>query len=334
MNLRVLWALTVFTLLANCAPERRPAVEIVTSTGSDRPFRVGLLTPGSVNDGGWNAIAFEGLKRIEAELGAQISHQETKTPAEFEEGFRYFGVNRFSLAFGHGFEFQDAAMAAGRQFPDTVFITTSGKSVGPNVSPMVFELEQATYLLGVIAAMESRTGKAGLVGGIKLPSIDSTFIAFKAGAQSVNPAFEVREIYLGNFDDLAAARVAALTLIDAGADHLFHQANEAGRGVFQACTERKTRCFGANRDQNNLAPDVIVASAVLNVPEAFVQIATQVRDKTFKPGIQRFGMKPGIVSIVWNPKLKRTVKPGTFEAVTRIEKDIREGHLKVPRGNF
>lgn len=334
MNFRVLSLLILFTLLANCAPEKRPAVEKVASTGSERPLRVGLLTPGSVSDGGWNAIAFEGLKRIEAELGGHISHQETKTPAEFEEGFRYFGVNRFNLAFGHGFEFQDAAMAAGKQFPDTVFITTSGKSVGPNVSPMVFELEQATYLLGVIAAMESKTGQAGLVGGIRLPSIDSTFIAFKAGAQSVNPKFEVREIYLGNFDDLAAARVAALTLIDRGADHLFHQANEAGRGVFQACTERKTRCFGANRDQNNLAPDVILASAVLDVPEAFVQMATQVRDKTFKPGIQRFGMKPGIVSIVWNQKLKRTVKAATIEAVTRIEKEIREGRLKVPRGNF
>jgi len=334
MNFRALSLLALFPLLANCAPEKRPAVEQVQPTSSQRPFRVGLLTPGSVNDGGWNAIAFEGLKRIEAELGGQISHQETKTPAEFEEGFRYFGVNHFNLAFGHGFEFQDAAMAAGKQFPETVFITTSGKSVAPNVSPMVFELEQATYLLGVIAAMESKTGKAGLVGGIKLPSIDSTFIAFKAGAQSVNPRFEVREIYLGNFDDLAAARVAALTLIDGGADHLFHQANEAGRGVFQACSERKTRCFGANRDQTSLAPDVILASAVLDVPEAFVQIAAQVRDKTFIPGIQRFGMKPGIVSIVWNQKLKPTVKPATLDAVKRIDKDIREGRLKVPRGNF
>jgi len=104
--------------------------------------------------------------------------------------------------------------------------------------------------------------------------------------------------------------------------------------VFQACSERKTRCFGANRDQTSLAPDVILASAVLDVPEAFVQIAAQVRDKTFIPGIQRFGMKPGIVSIVWNQKLKPTVKPATLDAVKRIDKDIREGRLKVPRGNF
>src|SRR5437773_10776020 len=115
-------------------------------------MKVGLLTPGSVNDNGWNAIAYEGLQRVHRELGAEVSHQETKTPAEFEEGFRSYGAKGFDLAFGHGFEFQDAAMKAGAQYPNTVFITTSGSNVAPNVSPMVFQLEQATYLLGVIAA--------------------------------------------------------------------------------------------------------------------------------------------------------------------------------------
>ena len=125
---------------------------------------------------------------------------------------------------------------------------------------MVFQLEQATYLLGIVAARESKTGRAGVVGGIKLPSIESTFIAFRAGAQSVNPKFEVKEVYTGNFDDLGAARLATLSLINAGCDFIFHQANEAGRGVFQACSERNVRCFGSNKNQNELAPNVILAS--------------------------------------------------------------------------
>ena len=115
---------------------------------------------------------------------------------------------------------------------------------------MRFEIEEATYLLGVIAARESKTGKAGLVGGINVPSIASTFLAFKAGAQSVNPKFDVREIYTGNFDDLGAAKLATLSLINAGADFIFHQANEAGRGVFQACSERKVRCFGVEQESD------------------------------------------------------------------------------------
>ncbi len=199
---------------------------------------------------------------------------------------------------------------------------------------MVFELEQATYLLGIIAARESKTGKAGLVGGINLPSIASTFLAFKAGARSVNPQFEVKEIYIGNFDDLGAAKLATLTLIGAGCDFIFHQANEAGRGVFQACQERKVRCFGSNKNQNDLAPDVIVASAVLDVPTAFVTVATRVRDHQFKPQVQWLGMKEGIVSLAWNDKLKSSIAPATIAEVEKIEKTIRDGSFQVPRGKF
>jgi basic membrane protein A len=295
-------------------------------------FRVGLLTPGSINDGGWNAIAWDGLQRIKNELGAEVSHQETKTPAEMEEGFRSFGSRGFDLTFGHGFEYQDPALRVGKEFPNTVFITTSGSSVAPNVSPMRFGLEEATYLLGVVAARESKTGKAGVIGGINLPSIASTFLAFKTGAQSVNPKFEVKEVYTGNFDDIGGAKLATLSLINAGADFIFHQANEAGRGVFQACSERKIRCFGSNKDQQELAPNVIVASAVLDVPGAFVRMANLVRNKQFAPGIQYLGTNERIVSVVWNERLKPTISPATLGEVDRLQSEIREGRLKVPRG--
>jgi basic membrane protein A and related proteins len=311
-------------IVAGCSPEQ--------PSPASPQLKIGLLTPGSINDGGWNAIAWEGLQRVKNELGAEVAHQETKTPAEFDEGFRSFGARGFDLAFGHGFEFQDAALAAGRLYPNTVFITTSGTSVAPNVAPMVFELEKATYLAGIVAARESKTGKAGVIGGIRLPSIESTFQAFKAGAQSVNPKFEVREVFTGNFDDVGAAKLATLSLINAGADFIFHQANEAGRGVFQACSERKIRCFGSNKDQAPLAPDVIVASAVLDVPRAFVHVSSLVRDGKFEPKIQYLGMQEGIVALVWNPELKSRISPETVAEVERVEKGIREGTVKVPRG--
>ena len=326
----------IAVLLLTACRNEAPAPKSQTTTAVPAPpkMKVGLLTPGSINDSGWNAIAYEGLLRLQRDLGAEISHQETKTPAEMDEGFRSYGAKGFDLAFGHGFEYQDAALKAGKQYPHTVFITTSGSSVAPNVSPMVFELEQATYLLGIIAARESKTGKAGLVGGIKLPSIDSTFLAFKAGAHSVNPNFEVKEIYTGNFDDLNAAKVATLSLINAGCDFIFHQANEAGRGVFQACSERKVRCFGSNKNQNDLAPDVIVASAVLDVPAAFVYMGKLVQERKFTPQIYWLGMRENIVSLVWSVKLKATMKPETVAAVDRVEHDIREGKFEVPRGKF
>ena len=320
-------------LVTACARNESTTPSTSTSTAPQQ-MKVGLLTPGSINDSGWNAIAYEGLQDIHKQLGAEISNQETKTPAEMDEGFRSYGAKGFDLAFGHGFEYQDAAIKAGKQYPKTIFVTTSGSSVAPNVSPMVFELEQATYLLGIIAARESKTGKAGLVGGIKLPSIDSTFLAFKAGAHSVNPNFEVKEIYTGNFDDLGAARLATLSLINAGCDFIFHQANEAGRGVFQACQEKKVRCFGSNKNQNDLAPDVIVASAVLDVPSAFVYMAKLVHDKQFKPHVYMLGMNEKIVSLAWNDKLKPAMKPETIAEVEKVENNIRSGKFEVPRGKF
>lgn len=329
--------LVLFLFAASCQQSETPATGTGPSsattapTGDDR-FQVGLLTPGSINDGGWNAIAYEGLQRCKTELGAEISHQETKTPAEIVEGFNAYGAKGFDVAFGHGFEYQDPARTAAALHPKTVFITTSGTTVLPNVAPMRFELEEATYLLGVIAARESKTGKAGLIGGINLPSIASTFLAFKAGARSVNPNFDVREIYTGNFDDLGAARLATLSLVNAGADFIFHQANEAGRGVFQACGERKVRCFGSNKNQNDLAPDVIVASAVLDVPGAIVKMAAAVKGGQFKPEIQYFGMNEGVVSLQWNEALKAKISPETVAEVTRLEQEIKAGRLKVPTG--
>ncbi|HEX8252420.1 MAG TPA: BMP family protein [Thermoanaerobaculia bacterium] len=297
-----------------------------------QPFRVGLLTPGSINDGGWTARAWEGAQRIKIEMNAEISHQETKTPAEMNEGFRAFGAKGFDLAFGHGFEYQDPAKQAGTQYPQTIFITTSGNTVAQNVAPMRFQIEEATYILGVIAARESKTGKAGLVGGINVPSIASSFLAFKAGAQSVNPKFEVREIYTGNFDDPGATRLATLSLINAGCDYVFHQTNEAASGVFQACTEKKIRCFGANADQSSQAPDSIVASAVVDVAGAYVAMAKIVREGRFKPEIQHFGMNQGTVSVVWNDKLKASLKPETIAEVERVTNDIKSGAVKPPAG--
>ncbi|MCH8882847.1 MAG: BMP family ABC transporter substrate-binding protein [SAR324 cluster bacterium] len=134
-------------------------------------FQVGLLTPGSIRDAGWNQSAYEGLLRVREELGAEIAHQVTRTPQQVEEGFRDLAARGFELVFGHGFEFQDAAAKVGREYPDTVFITTSGSTVRPNVSPIVFELEQATYVLGYVGASISRRARLAAVGSAP-PALD------------------------------------------------------------------------------------------------------------------------------------------------------------------
>ncbi len=310
-----------------------------SAPASQDAFRVALLTPGSIADGGWNASAWDGLERIQSSLGAEISHVETRTPAEFEDGFRDYASRGFDLVFGHGFEYQEAAARVAAEFPETVFVTTSGSTVRPNVAPMVFELEQATYLCGLLAARMSQTGKLGLIGGIDLPSIRSTFTAMAAGARQGRRDIKLREVFLGNFDDVAAAREAALALLEEGADFLLHQANDAGRGVFQAVSERAAAgdtvyAFGTNRNQNEMAPDVVLASAVLDVPGAFEQVARRVQEGRFEAKIMRLGMADGIVAFVVNPELQDRIPPEIAEEVARAEAEIRSGERTVPRGDF
>src|SRR4028118_903824 len=124
-------AVLLLLLAATLGCAKREATASQPSKNTDpQPFRVGLLTPGSINDGGWNSLAWEGVQRIKTELRAEISHQETKTPAEMNEGFRAFGAKGFDVAFGHGFEYQDPARQSGSQVPQTIFITTrSGERV-------------------------------------------------------------------------------------------------------------------------------------------------------------------------------------------------------------
>ncbi|GIW40885.1 MAG: BMP family ABC transporter substrate-binding protein [Candidatus Binatia bacterium] len=300
----------------------------------ERPFRVALLTPGPVSDAGWNALAYEGLLRIRDELGAEVSQMETKTPAEFEEGFRAYAKQGYQLVFGHGFEFQEAAATVAAEFPDTVFITTSGNTVRKNVAPIRFLLEEATYLEGMLAALMSRTGKAGVVGGIEIPSVKSTVLAFEAGAKAVDPDFEVPKSYIGNWEDVGAAKEAALALVEQGADFLFHNADAAGLGVFQAAQEKQVYAFGANKDQSDVAPDVVLASAVADIPTAFVQVAREVLEGRFVGRVEKKGMKDGVVSLVYNPRLEHKIPPEVRARVEEARQRIVAGELRVPTVEF
>jgi basic membrane lipoprotein Med (substrate-binding protein (PBP1-ABC) superfamily) len=305
------------------------------STPADDVFRVGLLTPGSVRDGGWNQSAYEGLERIHSELGAEVAHQETRTPQDFEEAFRDFASRGFDLVFGHGFEFQDAAARVGAEQPGTVFVTTSGSTVRENVAPIVFELEQATYALGFLAARLAKHGRVGMVGGVKVPSVASTFEAFAAGAHAVRSDIQVSTTYIGSWTDVAAAREATLAQIAQGADVLIHNANEAARGFFQAVAEsRGVRAFGTNRNQNEMAPAAVLASATIDIPLALLRVADEVKSGRFQARPMRFGLAAEVIRIEWNAALAAELPAEERAAVDALIGRIRSGEVVVPRGDF
>ncbi len=246
------------------------------SAGGD-PFRVALLTPGPVSDQSWNGGAYAGLQRIRDSLGAQISHIQTRTPAEFEENFRQYGAQGYDLVFGHGFEFQDAAVRVAPQFPRTIYVTTSGNQVRENVAGMTFAFEEASYLAGMVAGATTRSNVIGIIGGTELPPVKASFVAFEKGARAVNPEARVLTSYIGNWDDVSAGKEQALAQIGRGADVIFQNADAAGLGVFQAARERgRVHVIGSNADQNGVAPEVTLGSVVIDLPQALTFVAREV----------------------------------------------------------
>src|SRR3954467_12851057 len=142
-----------------------------------------------------------------------MSHGQAKGPAEFEENFRQYGAQGYDLVIGHGFEFQDAAVRVGPDFPNTIFITTSGNTVTANVAGIQFAFEEASYLAGILAAGMTTSGVIGAIGGTELPPVKRSFTAFAAGARSVKPGLSVIVSYVGNWEDVSAGKEQALAQI-------------------------------------------------------------------------------------------------------------------------
>ena len=299
-------------------------------------FKVALLLPASITDGGWNAFAYDGLKAIEKELGAKISHIESRTPTDQEAHFRDYAMDGYQLIFGHGFGYQDPAKQVASDFPETVFITSTGNTVTDNISPMVFAIEEPVYLLGVIAGSMTQTNKIGIVGGQNIAAINSMFSAFEKGAKSVNPDVVVRRAYVGNWSDIGKGKELALAHINEGSDFLFPVADVAGLGVFQAVeraqTEGKTvYTFGVYRDQSELSPTTIVASAIVT-PKVFVKLAKVVMEQTFEPQPYRFTIETDeAITFVYNPALKDKVPEAAKKAVEAAKAKIIAGELKIPQ---
>ncbi len=239
-------------------------------------IRVGLITPGSIADAAWNSGAYQGLLLIRDSLDLAVSHVEARTPAGQDEALRAYAAQGYDLVFAHGFEFQDAAERVSVAYPRTAFIITSGRRVQGNVAPLIFRLEEASYLAGMVAGGLTRSGVLGFVGGIELPPIEAAYQGWVNGATAVNPGVKTREIYLNSFDDAAAGREAALALIRVGADMLHHNADAAALGLFRAAKERPgVYVFGANADQSKLAPERVLGSAIIDLPRAFLLVAME-----------------------------------------------------------
>jgi basic membrane protein A len=297
----------------------------------DSELRVALLTPGPISDQAWNGEAYRGLLAVRDSLGASISHIQTRTPASFDENFREYGRQSYDLVIGHGFEYKDAAERVAPSFPKTVFLVTSSDVQGPNVAGIRFSFAQPSFLAGMAAAGASKSGVIGAIGGTELPPVREGFDAYAAGARSVNPDVRVLVSYVGNWEDVSAGREQALAQMSQGADVIFQNADAAGLGVFQAARESgKALVIGANADQNGIAPGVVLGSAVIDLPAAFLTVARTVRDTLPLPGVFALGAETGVVSFVVNPALADRISAPVRQRLDSVWSVMAAGGWQFP----
>lgn len=304
--------------------------ETRSDSATGATFKVALLTPGPISDQSWNSGAYQGLLRIRDSLGAQISHIQTKTPAEFDENFRQYGNQGYRLVFGHGYEFQDAAKRVAPEFPNTIYVTTSGTTSGTNLASIAFGFADASYLAGVLAASVTKTHTLGVIGGTELPPVVESFRAFEHGAHSVNPDIKLVTSYIGNWDDVSAGKEQALAQLSRGVDVIFQNADAAGLGVFQAARETRTAfVIGSNSNQNTVAPDVTLGSVVIDLPLAFLTIARAVKAGTFRPAVVELGERSQVVTFVLNPALLARIPANARTRIDSLQALMLSGQYTV-----
>ena len=316
-----------------------------SDTKTKDEFKVAMLLPSSITDGGWNQLAYEGLKAIETELNAKIGYVESPTPSEQAEHFRHYAADGYDLIFGHGYEYQGPAIKVAPDFPNTIFITSSGGTTTDNIAPVNFRIEQPAYLMGILAGMMAKEGKIGTIGGENINSIKSTFMAFEAGAKSVNPDIDVRNVYVGNWHDAGKGKELCVQLINEGVDFLFPNADAAGLGAYYAAEDaqkegNKVYTFGVNKDKSKISPTTVLANGVIT-PKAFVKVAKMVKeakdnpDKEFKTKLLTFNMiTDEAISFNYNPDMKDQIPKEVIEAVAEAKSKILSGKLEVPQIDF
>lgn len=317
-------ALSLF--LTACGKSGDTAKDNTTKPDETKKLKVALLLPGTINDNGWNATAYNGLMLMEKDLGAEVSYTEKVPFSDFEEIFRNYAAQGFNLIIGHGDEFKDAGMRVAKEYPDAKFlITSTDKFQAPNLASENTNPAEMGFLTGVVAAIATKTNVVGAVGGMELISITAACDGFVAGAKYINPDIKATVTMTGDFDDALKAKEAAKALITEGADVVMLDADQAGLGVIEACQEKGVYAVSSIAPQHELAPDTVLGSGISDVPLAMELVAKHVMEGTFEAKFYEFGLAEGAVYFVPNPKFESIYK----DKLNEVIEDIKSGKINV-----
>lgn len=301
-------------------------------TAKKSGMKVAMVTDvGGVNDQSFNQSAWEGLQRAEEELGITASYVESKQDADYKPNMETLLDADSDLIWGIGFKMAESLFESASLNPEQKYagIDCFFEEPTPNLVGINFKEQEPSFLVGYIAGKMTKTNKVGFVGGMDFFVIHKFHYGFMAGVKYANPDAEIFVQYADSFTDAAKGKAIANQMYKNGADIVYHAAGGVGDGVIEAAKEQNKYAIGVDRDQNDLAPDNVITSAMKRVDNAIYNLTQALVNDQYPGGSNvEYGLKEGGVGIA--PTSSKHVPAEILEEVENIKAMIISGEIVPP----
>lgn len=292
--------------------------------------RIGLIfAEGGLGDQSFNDAAYVGLMDAKEKLGVEVIYVEPADIAEMEEHQRAYADLGLDLVIVIGFIHQSALVEVSADYPHINFAIVDDVVDSPNVTSLVFEEHEGSFLVGVLAGLMSETNKVGFVGGMEVPLIRKFETGFAEGAKYANPDVEVLVNYAGSFGDPGRGRELAVSQNERGADIVYHAAGGTGSGVIDAAVANGFYAIGVDSDQDYMAPGTVLTSMVKRVDLAVYEVIKSVVDGTLEGGVRSFGIEDGGVGTSEFTHTKDMIPQSVLDAIEDAKAKIISGEIVV-----
>ncbi|TPI58848.1 BMP family ABC transporter substrate-binding protein [Mesorhizobium sp. B3-1-3] len=291
-----------------------------------------LYDLGGKFDKSFNEAAYNGAEKFKKETGVAYVEFEVSNASQREQALRRFAEDGRNPIVMAGFAWEDALKAVAKDYPDLNFAIIDDAVDLPNVRSLVFKENEGSYLVGILAAMASKSKKVGFIGGMDIPLIRKFECGYVGGAKSAG-ATDVIQNMTGDtpaaWNDPAKGGEIAKTQIDQGADVVYAAAGGTGVGVLQAAADAGKLGIGVDSNQNGLQPGKVLTSMMKRVDVAVYNTFMDGKNGTFKGGLENLGLKEGGVDYAMDDNNKALVTDEMKAAVEKAKADIIAGKVQV-----
>ena len=303
-----------------------------TNNGSDKLTVAMVSDVAGINDQSYNQSAWEGLERAKKELGIEIKYLESQQDSDYATNVETLADEEVDLIIGVGSKLADTIKDAAENYPDQKFaiIDETYPEIPSNVKSVLFESEQASYLVGLIAGKMSETKNVGFIGGLDIPVINTFKYGYMAGVKAADANCEIQAQYANSFNDQAKGKAITNQMISKGADVVFTAAGDVGTGSMEAIKEANKYGIGVDRDQSDLAPQNILTSAIKRVDVGMYETVKELVEGKFQGGTSTtYGLEQNGIGIA--DTTSNLVPQDVLDFVNEKIEELKAGKISVPK---